>query len=85
MLTMDRSKRVQGSVPQGSVEVMSKDELLTSLSERHGATAEATARVVLGWMAERGLTAGVSKTNDSIATFIGMPDGKRAWPFFIRR
>lgn len=76
------SAKAVGQSPQ---ETLSTEAWLASLSERHGDAAQDIARKIVVWMERQGLNPSVSKSNDSLAVWLQLPDGKRSWPFFIRR
>jgi hypothetical protein len=58
---------------------------LSTIQEKRGEEAARNAVKLLSWFKERGFTTGVTDSQDAMFACLARPDGKTAWPFFIRR
>lgn len=61
------------------------DAWLSALEREQGPGIRKSAEKILGWAQTEGLQADVTSSGDAIAINLLMKNGKRAWPFFIRK
>ena len=64
---------------------MSVPEWLDSLEDVVGADARKGAQKLLEWFTESGFEVDVTNSTDAASASVKLADGKRAWPFFLRR
>src|SRR5207253_2343957 len=62
-----------------------EEDWLASLGEQKGQPAADMARRTLAWLRSEGFDVGVTQSQDAMYASLPRPDGKRAWPFFVRR
>lgn len=79
----ERARALKSSVPQK--EPIEESEWLTSLEETKGAEARQGAQKAIEWLRSLGLDVAPTKSQDALCARFVLPDGRSAWPFFIRR
>lgn len=62
----------------------SLEEWLSDLEQARGAAVRKAAEKVLDWSEASGLQTTLTSSGDAIAIHLRLPNGKVAWPFFIR-
>jgi len=62
-----------------------RTQWLASLSEMLGEEARRGAEKAISWMEDRGIGVEITKSQDSICATMPKPDGKTAYPFFLRK
>jgi hypothetical protein len=64
---------------------LSEEQWLNDLGMSKGETAAANARRLLDWFRTEGFIVGMTDSQDAMYARLLRPDGKPAWPFFVRR
>lgn len=64
---------------------LEEESWIASLRETKGEMAAAMAVKSLGWLRAEGFEVGMTDSQDAMYAWLPRPDGKRAWPFFVRR
>jgi hypothetical protein len=74
------AKAVQSSRPP-----LSEEQWLADLMASKGSAAATNARRLLDWFRVEGFSVGMTESQDAMYANLKRPDGRLAWPFFVRR
>jgi hypothetical protein len=66
-------------------EQLSESEWLRALEEKHGVDAGRGTTKAIEWLRSNGFSIGITESQDSVYANLKQPNGKIAWPFFLRR